>query len=53
MRTIKLCATPPVRPATLLGVIRRTAIELERNRPASSASPTRRSSLGSTKAAFA
>jgi hypothetical protein len=30
VRTIKLCASPTRRPTTLLGVIRRSSIELDR-----------------------
>jgi hypothetical protein len=30
VRTIKLCASPTRRPTTLLGAIRRTSIELDR-----------------------
>ena len=51
MRTIKLCATPPARPATLLGVIRRTASELERVRSAAPAPSAQ--AHGTTKTAFA
>jgi len=52
MRTIKLCATPPARPATLLGLIRRTAIELERDRSAPVAQSAAQTH-GTTKTAFA
>jgi hypothetical protein len=31
VRTIKLCASPTRRPTTILGAIRRTSIELDRD----------------------
>jgi hypothetical protein len=39
VRTIKLCASPTHRPTTLLGAIRRTSLELDREGRVRSARP--------------